>query len=60
MQESSRGHLVELLDLMEKGTLSGPLAKKAFEVMFKTGKSRASVIMEEQGWYKSATAENLL
>ena len=39
--------LVELLDLMEKGTLSGPLAKKAFEVTFKTGKRPSTVIKEE-------------
>jgi aspartyl-tRNA(Asn)/glutamyl-tRNA(Gln) amidotransferase subunit B len=39
--------LVELLDLMEKGTLSGPLAKKAFEITFKTGKGPSIVIKEE-------------
>jgi aspartyl-tRNA(Asn)/glutamyl-tRNA(Gln) amidotransferase subunit B len=40
--------LVELLEFMEKGTLSGPLAKKAFEVTFKTGKG-PSVVIKEQG-----------
>jgi aspartyl-tRNA(Asn)/glutamyl-tRNA(Gln) amidotransferase subunit B len=39
--------LVELLDLMEKGTLSGPLAKKAFEVTFKTGVGLSTVIQEQ-------------
>ena len=39
--------LVELLDLMDKGTLSGPLAKKAFEVTFKTGKAPDEVIKEQ-------------
>jgi aspartyl-tRNA(Asn)/glutamyl-tRNA(Gln) amidotransferase subunit B len=41
------GDLVELLDLMDKGTLSGPLAKKAFEVTFKTGKAPNEVIKEQ-------------
>ncbi len=40
--------LVELLDLIDKGTLSGPLAKKAFEVTFKTGKG-PGVVIKEQG-----------
>ncbi|MBN1375954.1 MAG: Asp-tRNA(Asn)/Glu-tRNA(Gln) amidotransferase subunit GatB [Dehalococcoidia bacterium] len=40
-------HVVELLELMDKGTLSGPLAKKAFEVTFKTGKKPAEVIKEQ-------------
>jgi aspartyl-tRNA(Asn)/glutamyl-tRNA(Gln) amidotransferase subunit B len=39
--------LVELLDLMEKGTLSGPLAKKAFEATFKTGAGLSAVIQEQ-------------
>ena len=39
--------LVELLELMDKGTLSGPLAKKAFEVTFKTGKAPGEVIKEQ-------------
>ncbi len=39
--------LVELIDLMEKGTLSGPLAKKAFEVTFKTGIGLSTVIQEQ-------------
>ena len=39
--------VVELLELMEKGTLSGPLAKKAFEVTFKTGKAPGEVIKEQ-------------
>jgi aspartyl-tRNA(Asn)/glutamyl-tRNA(Gln) amidotransferase subunit B len=39
--------LVELLDLMQKGALSGPLAKKAFEVTFKTGVGLSTVIQEQ-------------
>ena len=41
------GDLVELLDLMDKGTLSGPLAKKAFEVTFKTGMGLSAVVKEQ-------------
>ena len=39
--------VVELLSLMEKGTLSGPLAKKAFEVTFKTGMGLNAVIQQQ-------------
>ncbi len=37
-----------MLDLVEKGTLSGPLAKTVFEEMFSSGKT-ASAIVAEQG-----------
>jgi len=40
--------LVELLDLIDQGTLSGPAAKKVFEEMFDTGKS-AREIAAQQG-----------
>jgi aspartyl-tRNA(Asn)/glutamyl-tRNA(Gln) amidotransferase subunit B len=40
--------LVELLDLTDQGTLSGPAAKKVFEEMFNTGKP-AKEIAAEQG-----------
>ncbi|MGA9049172.1 MAG: Asp-tRNA(Asn)/Glu-tRNA(Gln) amidotransferase subunit GatB [Dehalococcoidia bacterium] len=41
-------NLVEMLDLVEKGTLSGPLSKTVFEEMFKSGK-KASTIVAEKG-----------
>jgi aspartyl-tRNA(Asn)/glutamyl-tRNA(Gln) amidotransferase subunit B len=41
-------HLAEMLDLIQEGTLSIPLAKKVFEEMFHSGK-RASQIIAEQG-----------
>lgn len=41
-------HLVEMLQLMEKGTISGKIAKTVFEEMFDTGK-RALTIVEEKG-----------
>jgi len=41
-------NLVELLDLLDQGTLSGPAAKKVFEEMFDTGKT-AKEIAAQQG-----------
>lgn len=41
-------HLVELLNLMEQGRLSGPAAKAVFEEMFNSGR-KASEIMAEKG-----------
>lgn len=41
-------HLVEMLRLIEKGTISGKIAKTVFEEMFATGK-RAGKIVEEKG-----------
>jgi len=41
------GQLAEMLELIEKGTLSGPLAKTVFEEMFETGKSAAFVVAEK-------------
>jgi len=40
------GHLAEMLDLVENGTLSGPLAKTVFEEMFSSGKTAAAVVAE--------------
>jgi aspartyl-tRNA(Asn)/glutamyl-tRNA(Gln) amidotransferase subunit B len=40
------GQLVEMLELVEKGTLSGPLAKVVFEEMFETGKPAAAIVAE--------------
>jgi aspartyl-tRNA(Asn)/glutamyl-tRNA(Gln) amidotransferase subunit B len=41
------GQLVEMLELVEKGTLSGPLAKAVFEEMFQTGKPAADIVAEQ-------------
>ena len=40
------GQLVEMLDLVEKGTLSGPLAKTVFEEMFSSGKTPSAIVAE--------------
>lgn len=40
------GHLVEMLDLVDRGTLSGPLAKTVFEEMFSSGKTASAVVAE--------------
>jgi len=39
--------LLEMLELVEKGTLSGPLAKAVFEEMFETGKPAAAIVAEK-------------
>ena len=41
-------HLVDMLDLMDKGTISGKIAKTVFEEMYKTGKN-AELIVKEKG-----------
>jgi aspartyl-tRNA(Asn)/glutamyl-tRNA(Gln) amidotransferase subunit B len=41
-------HLVEMLDLIDKGTLSTKMAKEVFEEMFRSGK-RASQVVKEKG-----------
>jgi aspartyl-tRNA(Asn)/glutamyl-tRNA(Gln) amidotransferase subunit B len=41
------GHLVEVLELIEKGTLSGPLSKTVLEEMFNSGKTAATVVAEK-------------
>ena len=41
-------HLVEFIDLLDKGTVSGPAAKTVFEEMFNRGK-RAQDIVAEKG-----------
>jgi len=40
--------LVEMLKLIDKGTISGKIAKTVFEEMYKTGKN-AEVIVREKG-----------
>ena len=44
----SPGNLVEMIQLIEKGTISGKIAKSVFEEMFQTGK-KADQIIEEKG-----------
>jgi aspartyl-tRNA(Asn)/glutamyl-tRNA(Gln) amidotransferase subunit B len=40
-------HLVEMLDLIDKGTLSGPAAKAVFEDMFLSGKTASDIVAEK-------------
>jgi aspartyl-tRNA(Asn)/glutamyl-tRNA(Gln) amidotransferase subunit B len=40
-------HLVEMLDLIDKGTLSTTMAKTVFEEMFHSGKSASQVVKEK-------------
>jgi aspartyl-tRNA(Asn)/glutamyl-tRNA(Gln) amidotransferase subunit B len=42
------GQLIELLALIDKGTISGKIAKTVFEEMYKTGKSPGAIV-EEKG-----------
>ncbi|HMK61139.1 MAG TPA: Asp-tRNA(Asn)/Glu-tRNA(Gln) amidotransferase subunit GatB [Dissulfurispiraceae bacterium] len=39
--------LVEMLRLIENGTISGKIAKTVFEVMYKTGKSAVDIVKEK-------------
>ena len=39
--------LIELLDLIDKGTLGGPAAKSVFEEMFNTGKCADDIVREK-------------
>ena len=51
-------HLTEMLSLVDKGTISGRVAKAAFEEMFYTGK-RASDIVNEQKLSQISDATDL-
>jgi aspartyl-tRNA(Asn)/glutamyl-tRNA(Gln) amidotransferase subunit B len=51
-------HLVEMLDLIDKGTLSTSMAKTVFEEMFRSGK-RASQVVKEKGLAQISTANEL-
>jgi aspartyl-tRNA(Asn)/glutamyl-tRNA(Gln) amidotransferase subunit B len=44
----STSHLIELLDLIDQGTISGPASKTVFEEMFDTG-NRPSQIVAQKG-----------
>jgi aspartyl-tRNA(Asn)/glutamyl-tRNA(Gln) amidotransferase subunit B len=39
-------HLAELLDLIDQGVLTGPVAKRVFEEMFRTGKPPKEIVAE--------------
>ena len=41
-------HLVEMLNLVDNGTISGPAAKAVFEEMFYSGKRASDVVMEKK------------
>ena len=43
----SPDNLVEMLKLIDKGTISGKMAKDIFKKMFKTGKKASQIIKEE-------------
>jgi aspartyl-tRNA(Asn)/glutamyl-tRNA(Gln) amidotransferase subunit B len=51
-------HLAELLDLADKGKLSGPAAKAVFEEMFLSGK-RADDIVAEKGLSQISSSEEI-
>lgn len=40
-------HLTEMLDLIDKGAISGPSAKAIFEEMFLTGKTAGTIVAEK-------------
>ncbi len=50
-------HLAELLELVEKGSISGPASKTVFEEMFYTSRSASDVIAEKKLSQISDTAE---
>lgn len=54
----SPANLAELLALIDKGTISGKIAKTVFETMWKDGKS-AAVIVKEQGLVQMSDAGEL-
>ncbi len=51
-------HLVQLLKLIDDGTISGKIAKGVFEEMFETGKL-PKVIVEEKGLTQISDEENI-
>jgi len=51
-------HLVEMLDLIDKGTLSTTMAKEVFEDMFHSGK-KASQVVQEKGLAQISTTTEL-
>ncbi len=51
-------HLAEMIELIDKGSISGKMAKDVFVEIFKTGK-RASQIVEEKGLAQISDEETL-
>jgi aspartyl-tRNA(Asn)/glutamyl-tRNA(Gln) amidotransferase subunit B len=51
-------NLVEMLDLIDKGTLSTKMAKEVFEDMFHSGK-KASLVVQEKGLAQISTTTEL-
>jgi aspartyl-tRNA(Asn)/glutamyl-tRNA(Gln) amidotransferase subunit B len=62
-------YLVQMLDLVDTGTISGPAAKEVFEEMFHTGKSPDAIVAEKgltqisdataiEGMVRKVVAEN--
>ncbi|MGB9792148.1 MAG: Asp-tRNA(Asn)/Glu-tRNA(Gln) amidotransferase subunit GatB [Thermacetogeniaceae bacterium] len=51
-------HVVEMLELIDNGTISGKIAKAVFEEMFDTGK-RAEEIVKEKGLVQISDEEEL-
>ena len=51
-------HLCEMLDLIDKGTLSTKMAKEVFEDMFRSGK-KASQVVQDKGLAQISTATEL-
>jgi len=51
-------HLAEMIELIDKGSISGKMAKEVFVEMFETGK-RASQIVEEKGLAQISDEETL-
>lgn len=45
--KATPAHLVELIDLVDNGTISGPAAKAILEEMFRTGKSAKEIVSEK-------------
>jgi len=43
------GHLAEMLEMIQEGTISGKIAKDVFEEMYRTGE-RPAKIVKEKGW----------
>jgi aspartyl-tRNA(Asn)/glutamyl-tRNA(Gln) amidotransferase subunit B len=54
----STNHLIELLDLIDQGTISGPAAKTVFEEMFDTG-DRPGEIVAQKGLTQISDASAL-
>ncbi len=50
-------HLTEMLNLVDKGTISGPVSKAVFEEMFYSGKGASAIVTEKELSQISDTAK---